>query len=106
MPKYLFQFSYTTEGLKGLMKEGGSGRRTATEKLAASVGGKLEAYYFAFGDHDGFVIGDFPDNATAAAVALTASGSGAVHVKTTVLLTPEEVDDSAKKTPHYRPPGQ
>ncbi len=106
MPKYLFQFSYTAEGVKGLLKEGGSSRRAATDKLAASVGGKVEAYYFAFGDPDGYVIADFPDNATAAAVALTASGSGAVVVKTTVLLTPEEVDSAVKKSPSYRPPGQ
>lgn len=106
MPKYLFQVNYVGEGVKGLLKEGGSSRRAATEKMAASVGGKIEAYYFAFGERDCYVIADFPDNVTAAAVALTVSASGAVVTKTTVLLTPEEVDGVAKKSPNYRAPGQ
>jgi hypothetical protein len=49
MPKYLFTGSYTAEGARGLLKEGGSGRRAATEKMLKSLGGTLEAYYFAFG---------------------------------------------------------
>ena len=97
MPKYLVQFNYTSEGTKGLLKEGGTGRRAATEKLVKSLGGTLEAYYFAFGEADGFVIADLPDNASMSAIALTVSASGAVTVKTTVLITPEEVDEATKK---------
>lgn len=106
MPKYLAQFNYTVEGVKGLLKEGGTSRRAATEKLIQSVGGTMEAYYFAFGETDGFVIVNLPDNASMAALALSVSASGAVAVKTTVLITPEEADEAAKKTPNYRPPGQ
>lgn len=106
MPKYLVQFNYTSEGTKGLLKEGGTGRRAATEKLVKSLGGTLEAYYFAFGESDGFVIADLPDNISMAAVALTVSASGVVAVKTTVLITPEQVDEATKKTPSYRPPGK
>jgi uncharacterized protein with GYD domain len=106
MSKYLVQFNYTSEGTKGLLKEGGTSRRSATEKLVKSLGGTLEAYYFAFGESDGFVIADLPDNISMAAVALTVSASGVVAVKTTVLITPEQVDQAAKKTPTYRPPGQ
>ena len=106
MPKYMFQANLAVEGVKGLLKEGGSSRRLAIEKTAQSVGGKLEGFYFAFGDTDVFVIVDLPDNAAAAAVALTVSASGAVVAKTTVLLTPEELDIAVKKTPNYRPPGQ
>ena len=106
MPKYLFQVNYVGEGVKGLLKEGGSSRHAATEKMVQSMGGKIEAYYFCFGEHDCYVIADFPDNATAAAVALTVSASGAVVAKTTVLMTPEELDIAVKKSPSYRAPGQ
>lgn len=106
MPKYLVEFSYSVDGTKGLLKEGGTGRRAATEKLIKSVGGTLEAYYFAFGDSDGFLIADMPDNASMAAISLTVVASGAVNVKTTVLMTPEQVDEVMKKKPNYRPPGK
>lgn len=106
MPKYLAQFSYTREGVKGLLKEGGTSRRAVVEKLVKSLGGTLEAYYFAFGETDGLVIADLPDNTSMAALALTVSASGAVTVKTTVLITPEEVDEVMKKSPSYRPPGK
>ena len=106
MAKYLFQGSYTEEGLKGLLKEGGSKRREAAEHVIKSVGGTLESYYFAFGGNDFYVIVDMPDNVSTAALALTVNGSGAVNVKTVVLLTPEEVDKAVKKTVDYRPPGQ
>jgi uncharacterized protein with GYD domain len=106
MSKYLFQVNYIGEGVKGLLKEGGSSRQAATEKMVQSMGGKIESYYFCFGEHDCYVIADLPDNAAAAAVALTVSASGAVAVKTTVLITPQEMDIAAKKSPSYRPPGQ
>jgi uncharacterized protein with GYD domain len=106
MPKYLFQASYTTEGLRGLLKDGGSKRREVVEQLTKSLGGTIEAFYFAFGDNDVYIISDVPDNITTTAVSLTVNASGAVKVKTTVLLTPEEVDQAAKMTINYRPPGQ
>ena len=105
MPKYLITGSYTAEGARGLLKEGGSGRRAATEQLVASVGGKLEAYYFAFGSDDFYVIADLPGNVEAAAGALQAAASGAIGTRTIVLLTPEEVDAAIRLTPSYRPPG-
>jgi uncharacterized protein with GYD domain len=105
MAKYMIQANYTSEGLKGLLKEGGSSRRKVVDALLASVGGKAESFYYAFGDTDAFVIVDVPDNVTAAAVALTVGASGAVTLKTTVLMTPEEVDQATKKSPAYRAPG-
>lgn len=106
MPRYLLQASYTTEGIRGLLKDGGSKRRAAAEQAIKSLGGKLEVFYFAFGDTDAFVIAEAPDNISAAAVALAVGASGAVHAKTTVLLTPEEMDQAAKKTVSYSPPGR
>jgi uncharacterized protein with GYD domain len=106
MPKYLIQANYVGEGLKGLLKEGGSSRRAAVEKLFGSVGGRIEAFYYAFGDTDLFIIADVPDNVTAAALSLTVNAAGAATAKVTVLLTAEEIDAAAKKSPMYRPPGQ
>jgi uncharacterized protein with GYD domain len=105
MAKYLVQGSYSLEGHKGLLKVGGSARREATAKAMESVGGRLEAFYFAFGADDFVIIVDAPDNVSAAAVALTAAASGAVQSRMTVLLTPEEIDQATKKPVGYRPPG-
>jgi uncharacterized protein with GYD domain len=105
MPKYLIEASYTAEGVKGLQAAGGSSRRDAVAALAKSVGGRLESLYFAFGEHDVYVVVDAPDNESATAVALTVNASGVVRARTTVLLTPEEVDAAAKRSVEYRPPG-
>jgi uncharacterized protein with GYD domain len=106
MSRYLVQFSYTREGLEGLRKEGGSSRREAVRQLIESLGGKLEAYYYTFGSYDGVSILDMPDNATMAAASVIVVGSGAVTAKTTVLLTPEELDDAVKRSFTFRPPGE
>ena len=106
MAKYLFQVSYTEVGLKGLLKEGGSKRAEVVAQVFRSVGGTVEAVYYAFGDTDVFIIGDMPDNVSSAAASLVASASGAVTIKTTVLMTPEEVDQAVKKSVEYRPPGK
>jgi uncharacterized protein with GYD domain len=105
MPKFLYQGSYTTEGVKGIQSAGGSSRRDAIAQAAEGVGGTLEILYFAFGGHDVYAILDLPDNETAAAVALTVNASSGVSVSTVVLLTPEEVDAAAKRSVAYRPPG-
>ena len=106
MPKYLTQASYTAEGLKGLIKDGGTKRREAVEKLAKSLGGTVEAFYYAFGDDDLFVIFDLPDNVSATIGSMVVNASGAAKAKMTVLLTPEEIDQATKKSVDYLPPGQ
>jgi len=106
MAKYLITASYTAEGAKGLLKDGGTKRRQAAEQAIQSSGGKLEAFYFAFGDHDAFIIVDAPDHATIAATSVAINASGAVRTKTVVLLTPEEIDQAVKKGISYRAPGQ
>jgi uncharacterized protein with GYD domain len=105
-PQYLIQAKYVGDGIKGLLKEGGTSRRAAVEKAIKSLGGTLEAFYYAFGETDAYVIVEAPDNVSMAALALTINASGVAAVKTTVLLTPEEIDEAVKKTPSYRPPGQ
>ena len=105
MARYLLQASYTQSGVQGVIKEGGSGRRDAIGKLLADLGGTLEAFYFAFGENDVYVIADVPDNTTAAAISLTVGAAGAATVKTIVLLTPEEIDRATQQSVAYRPPG-
>jgi uncharacterized protein with GYD domain len=105
MPKYLIEANYLSEGMNGLLKEGGTRRRAAVDELFNSLGGTVEAFYFAFGDKDVFIIGDLPDNVTAAALAIRVNAAGVTTCKTTVLLTPQEIDEAVKKTGTYRPPG-
>ena len=105
MPKYLFEGKYTAEGLKAVMRDGGTGRRAALDKAVTGVGGKLEAFYFAFGGADVYVLADLPDNVTAAALALAVAQSGVASTKTVVLMTPEETDAATKKVIAYRPAG-
>ena len=105
MPRFQFEASYTLDGIKGIQSAGGSTRREAVTQLVESVGGRLESFYFAFGERDVYAIAELPDNETAAAVALTVNASGATAVKTVVLLAPEEVDAAAKRSVNYRPPG-
>ena len=106
MPKYLYSGSYTQEGTKGLLKEGGTSRRETISKLIEGMGGKLEAFYFALGGDDIHVIVDLPDQATAVAASLVVNAAGAVSLSTTVLVTPEELDQATKIGVPYRPPGQ
>jgi uncharacterized protein with GYD domain len=105
MAKYLFEANYTQQGLKGVQSGGGSSRRDAIAQMAEGVGGKLESFYFAFGERDAYVIVDLPDNESATAVALAVNSAGGAAVRTVVLLTPEEVDAAAQRSVSYRPPG-
>jgi uncharacterized protein with GYD domain len=105
MPKYLFQASYTASGEEGVRAKGGTDRRDAVADTAHSLGGELECLYFEFGDRDAFSIVDLPDDQAAAALALIVNASGAATVNTTVLLTPEEVDEAASRAVTFRPPG-
>jgi uncharacterized protein with GYD domain len=105
MAKYLIKGSYTSEGVKGIVKEGGSGRRNAVEQLVQSAGGKVEAVYWALGEADVYVILELPDNATAAALSMAVNAVGAIQTRTVALLTAEEIDTASKQSLDYRPPG-
>ena len=105
MAKYLIQASYTAEGLRGLKNDKATGRKQAVTKLLEGLEGKLEAMYFAMGEHDVVMIVDMPDLVTAAAVSLTVSASGLIRSKTTALLTIEETDRALTKKIDFRAPG-
>jgi uncharacterized protein with GYD domain len=103
--KVLLKVNYTTDGAKGVLKEGGSGRQEAARQLLESVGGSIESFYFAFGDTDVFVIADVPDNEAIVKASLAVSAAGGARVSTTVLMTPEEFDAAVARDAQYRPPG-
>ncbi|GAA2629298.1 hypothetical protein GCM10010399_71360 [Dactylosporangium fulvum] len=105
MPRFLIEATYTLDGLRGLFKDGGSGRVEAVRKMAESVGGRLESFDFSFGDPDTHVICELPDNKSAAAIALAIGASGGATTKTIALLTPAEVDQAVHQTVDYRAPG-
>jgi uncharacterized protein with GYD domain len=105
MPRFMIQAKLTVEGLKGTLAEGGVARRAALEQTISALGGKLESYYYAFGDTDVIGIAEMPDNVSAAAFSTTVAAAGIAATRTTVLITPEEMDQVAAKTVAYRKPG-
>jgi uncharacterized protein with GYD domain len=106
MPKFLVQASYNAEGVKGLTADSGSARRAAVTRAIESLGGKVESFYFAFGETDVVAILDLPDNGTAARFALKVASTGQAQIKTTTLITPEELDKALDKNVDYRAPGE
>ena len=105
MAKYLVVATYTAEGAKGVLKDGGSKRRAAAQKAIKSLGGKMEAFYFAFGSDDALVIVELPDAVSAAAMSLNVAATGAGSSRVRVLLTAEDIDKATRKTASYTPPG-
>ena len=105
MPKFLIVASYTQEGVKGVQSAGGVSRREAVAETIEGLGGKLESFYFGFGECDAYVTADLPDNESAAAISLAVNGAGGATTRTVVLLTPEEVDKAAERSVRYRSPG-
>jgi uncharacterized protein with GYD domain len=106
MSKYLFEANYVGDGIKGLMREGGTKRRDAVVEALKSVGGSLESFYYAFGETDVIGVFDIPDQANAVALSLMINSTGAVNLHLKPLMSAEDLDEAAKKTPSYRAPGQ
>ncbi len=106
MPRYLWQASYTAEGTRGVLRDGAAKRRKVVKELVEGLGGKLEVFDYALGDTDAFIIASLPDNAVAAAISMVVCAGGGATIKTTVLVTPEEVDQAARKNINYTPPGR
>jgi uncharacterized protein with GYD domain len=105
MPRFLLKASYSPEGAKGLIKDGGTARRAAVSKMVEGLGGRVESFDYALGEDDAYVITELPDSSTAAAISIAINATGAVALKTVELLTPEEVDAATKKSVDYRAPG-
>jgi uncharacterized protein with GYD domain len=105
MPKFMMTASYTADGVKGMIKDGGTGRRAIVQQMVESVGGTLETFYFAYGQPDAYAIVDLPDASSGLAISLSANASGAVRLTTIPLITAEEFDVASKKATPYRAPG-
>ena len=105
MPKYLITGTYTSQGVQGVLAEGGSGRVAAVTKLIESLGGTLESMYFAFGSDDWYITVDLPSHVATAAATMTVAATGSINPRTVVLLTADEVDAAVKLSPSYRAPG-
>jgi len=105
MAKYLVNASYTAEGTRGLMKEGGTSRQHMVQEMAKKLGGNVEFFYYSFGLSDVVAIVDVPDAITAAAMSMGIKATGAVNISLTVLISPKDIDEAAKKSIGYRPPG-
>lgn len=105
MSRYMFIARYDSAGVKGVVSKGGTARAAVIEKLAADLGGRMETFDFAFGEDDVYTLVELPDNKAAAAVALAVNSTGLAHVRTVVLMSPEDVDAATKQTVNYTPPG-
>ncbi len=108
MPLYLSKFSYTPETW-GRLIGNPEDRRTAAQSYIESVGGQLQGFWYAFGEHDAYTLWEAPDNVSMAAVALAISGGGALSsLETTVLLTVDETMEALRKAQlvQYRAPGE
>jgi uncharacterized protein with GYD domain len=105
MPKFLIDASYTSEGVKGVQSGGGTARVEAVSRAVEGLGGRVESFYFAFGDRDVYTVIELPDNESAVALAIAVGASGLVDIRTTPLLTAEEMDAAARKSVSYTPPG-
>ncbi len=106
MGKYLINASYSSEGTRGLLKEGGTSRQAMVEGMAKNLGGSVDSFYYCFGQSDVIAIMDVPDATTAAAISMGIKATGAVDISLTVLLEPSVIDEAAKKSVGYRPPGR
>ena len=105
MPKYLFEASYTPEGVEGIRRSGAASRADAVSDMCSGLGGKLDSFHFAFGDVDAFVVCDLPNDEAAAAAAFAVGATTTTRIKTVKLLTIEEADAAISRSASYRPPG-
>ena len=106
MNRYLIVGTYTAEGARGVLREGGTGRAAAAQAALASMGGNLVSFHFALGSDEWYSIVELPDNATAAAIALVGTASGTLQSRAIALISPEEMDAITTKVPDFRPPGE
>ena len=110
MPKFIVFFSVAPDTLAHFIEQP-EDRRAPVQRAVEAAGGKLEAYYWMFGQYDGLVIVEAPDSATAAVIALTASSSGAFkHFETHELIEADDLvgilQQARTLRPQYRAPGQ
>ena len=105
MPHYLQQVAYSPEGWEAVLANP-QNRIEAVRPAIEKLGGRIDSAWFAFGDYDVVVITEFPDNVSAAAIAMAFGGGGTCKsVHTTPLISAEEAMQALKKAKEcgYRP---
>ncbi len=91
MAKYAIFFSYSAESWAQMIKNPGD-RPAAVRKLIENQGGKLESFYFMFGERDGFAVFDMPDAKAAAALSIAVASTGALDsMETHELIAPQDM---------------
>ncbi|MFD2764336.1 GYD domain-containing protein [Micromonospora eburnea] len=106
MPKFLLESTFTIDGVRGLVNDGGSKRAEVIREAVAAIGGRTESVHFSFGKYDTYVVCDLPDHKTAAALTIAIRAAGGVHTRITPVLTPEEVDEATRMKLTYQAPGK
>jgi uncharacterized protein with GYD domain len=107
MSKYLVRVSFKSEGIRQVLtKAKASGLRGAVGKLVEAAGGKLEAWYFAFGEDDVIALLELPDNVAAASLSVAANAAGFINLHVTPLLTVDEMDKAIEKSAGLPVPGR
>ena len=97
MPLFLSQVAYNEEGWQALVSNP-QNRLDVIRPVVEKLGGRLVHAYFAFGDYDFILISEFPDNVSAAALAIAAAAGGAVKsMKTTPLMEAAEGLEALRK---------
>jgi uncharacterized protein with GYD domain len=105
--KYMILYNITGETIKGFVAKP-SDRSAVVQKLAESVGGSLESYYWMFGQYDGVTVVVLPDSHAAAAISFAATSSGAfTRFETHELIEASDLAAIAERTRGiaYQPPG-
>lgn len=97
MPAYLTQISYSAEGWAALVNNPHD-RTKAVKEPISKLGGKVDKFWFSFGDYDVVGVIEFPNNVNAAAIAMAFAAGGAIKsVRTTPLLSADDAIDAMKK---------
>jgi len=97
MPHYLIRGSYTADAWAKMIQKP-EDREKLYRELIERAGGKLQAFYFAFGENDVVAILEAPDDVTAAALSMAVAAPGHVRsITTTPLMTAADGMKAMKK---------
>jgi uncharacterized protein with GYD domain len=108
MPLYMTQFAYTSESWAALV-DNPEDRSAPVREVVEAMGGRLIGWYLSFGEYDGLLIYEAPDEASAGAAILAAARHGHLRAtKTTPLFSAEEGMEIMRRAggAAFRPPGQ
>jgi uncharacterized protein with GYD domain len=106
---YLFRFGYTPEAWAAMMTNPNDRRDMLASKIFGTFGGRLEGFWYSFGEQDGYALVELPDAVSAAAASIAVSATGSFRqLETIVLITADEMLEALGKAGqvNYTPPGE